>query len=83
MISQNMYYTLLIDSEQTTVLGIYSSLDDAVGKCNSYKMLYEPTDVMLAVQEIPSKFDGKEWYPDEDAVMNPMTEWSYDYVEEL
>lgn len=80
---KNIFYALYIDAElEINILGGYHTLEDAIKRCDSYKEFKHLKEGALAVQELPSYFDGKEWNVDEDAV-NPMSEYSFDYVDEI
>ena len=78
MLRKNMYYALMVDAKQTVLIGICETFDDAKNLCiSSYDSNKE-----FAIQEMPSLFieATNEWIPDENAILNPMEENSFDYV---
>ena len=78
MLRKNMYYALMVDAKQTVIIGICETFDDAKKLCiASYNSNKE-----FAIQEMPSLFieATNEWIPDENAILNPMEENSFDYV---
>ena len=78
MLRKNMYYALMVDAKQTVIIGICETFDDAKNLCISSYDSYKE----FAIQEMPSLFieATNEWIPDENAILNPMEENSFDYV---
>lgn len=78
MIRKNMFYSLMVDEKQAVIIGVCETLDEAKKICIDFFN----REKEFAIQEIPSLYieATNEWIPDENAILSPMQENSFDYV---